>query len=156
MSQINMDESEFDKRVIAAKMSREVKQQHAQGADEPQAQTEMLYNPVIDRSPDAPAHVVRAAAMQPRPMMGRPVKDDSKMQPQNIVMPETSTKPEAFNSVKVGTLTVFHSDDGGPFSTSREKVSVITSEGKRLDLAQQALWAVYQELKRLADAKKKS
>jgi hypothetical protein len=69
-------------------------------------------------------------------------------------MPDTSTEPNPRNSVIVGDLIVFHSDDGGFFATSRENVVVITADNRRLtDKA--ALWTLFQELRKLASARKR-
>jgi hypothetical protein len=81
-----------------------------------------------------------------------PPRDPARANAQMIEMPETSTEPTPFNSVKVGHLTVFHSDDGGFFVTSRKKISIIDADGARIDDAQSAIFVLYTELRRLADA----
>jgi hypothetical protein len=68
-------------------------------------------------------------------------------------MPDTSTEPAPDNSVKVGSLVVFHSDDGGFFETSRRIIKVVTGDGKTLK-ERDALWTLFSELRSLATAKK--
>jgi hypothetical protein len=63
-----------------------------------------------------------------------------------------TTEPEPHNSVKVGTLVVFHSDDGGFKVDSRTRVHVMDANGTRLKDSGQALWRLYQELKQIAEA----
>ena len=150
----NINQDEVDKRIAAAKASRAIAEEREQNKQNPPAgkSQSLLYNPIEESNPTAPAHVLRSVAGQVRPLNIPEVKDLSRMNVQQIHMADTSTEPGPENSVKVGSITVFHSDDGGPFISSREKVSVIDPDGKRIDSPQQALWTVYEELKRLAEA----
>jgi hypothetical protein len=85
-----------------------------------------------------------------------PPRDPARRNAQEIFMPETSTEPRPFNSVKIGEITVFHSDDGGPYGTSREKVSIIDANGARIDDARRAIFILWKELRRLADTARAS
>lgn len=69
------------------------------------------------------------------------------MHSSSIVMPATSTEPTADNAVLLGDTLVFNSDDGGPFTSSRERVSVILTDGRRIDDPKAALWAIYEALR---------
>jgi hypothetical protein len=77
-----------------------------------------------------------------------------RQQVQEIHMPDTSTEPTPYNSVRVGTLVVFHSDDGGPYDTSRNQVAVEDADDKKLK-GTEAMWRLFQELKQIASAKQK-
>jgi hypothetical protein len=59
--------------------------------------------------------MVESYAAQIRAVYERRVVDPSRQHSQEIRMPDTSTQPTPYNSVRVGTLVVFHSDDGGPY-----------------------------------------
>jgi hypothetical protein len=153
-TEIRMDEADVDRRVAAAKASRALDEEREDAARaEPQASQpgSLLYSPAIEHNPGAPAHVVQSYAAQIRPVNEPRVVDTSRMYAQEIRMPDTSMEPTPTNSVKVGTLVVFHSDDGGPYSTSRNQVQVVEPDGKKLK-GSDAFWRLFEELKQIAEA----
>lgn len=165
-TEIRMDEADLDRRVAAAKASRAIAEEREEAAHaepQPPQTLDLLYSPAIDGNPCAPAHVAASYAAQIRPVNPPFDPDDAarRQQVQEIRMPDTSTEPTPYNSVKVGTLVVFHSDDGGPYDTSREQVQVVEPAlpgkgpgGKKLK-GSAAMWRLFQELMQIASAKQK-
>jgi hypothetical protein len=94
---------------------------------------------------------LRRAPAQIRPVNPPAVMNTSRQYAQEIRMPDASTEPTPSNSVRVGTLVVFHSDDGGPYSTSRNQVQVVEADGRKRK-GTDAMWRLFQELKQLAEA----
>jgi len=152
-TEITMSDTDLDRRIAAAKMSRAIAEEREEAAHaepQPPQTLDLLYSPAIDGNPCAPAHVAASYAAQIRPV-NPPIDQEAaarRQRVQEIHMPDTSTEPTPYNSVKVGTLVAFHSDDGGPYDTSRNQVAVV-DDGKKLK-GSEAMWRLFQELKQIA------